>query len=380
LIFGLLICLLIVTIYDYCLAEDISKNPNKLILSAQKGDPVSQFNLANHYLGGTGGLSRSKEKAVDWYKKAANQGHVGAQYQLGSFHTIGYGVQRSNAEATKWFLKAGNQGHLDSQVLLGNYYYEGRYFVGPEYKYTSDDQPNYAESMKWYKKASDQGHVESAFKIACIYKNGLGVAKNDAEATKWFQKAADRGHFYSKRILFDKIEKGPFYSLSGGKLIDAIYRNDKKTIEEIETTSGLKSLNSGSSLLNLVANKYMYAFNQNWPYCHQREKRRRRFSVTIEEKRYQNIYGMDMGSVPSWTSSATYVVPIEFSSLLEKLGSNMGSDHMEMAAKFFRLKKVVKIFDGIDILQQQNKCDSPDIKQFEKNLISLTTQSLKTKR
>ncbi|MDY6880199.1 MAG: tetratricopeptide repeat protein, partial [Thermodesulfobacteriota bacterium] len=241
-------------------------------------------------------------------------------------------------------------------------------------KYNADPQ-DYVEAMKWFKKASDQGDVDSAFKIACLYKNGLGVPKNDAEATKWFQKAADQGHSYSKKVLFDRIEKGPFYNLPGGKLIDAIYRNDMKTVKEVEITSGLKSLNSGSSLLNLVANKYMYAFNQNWPYCHQREKRRRRFSVTIKEKKYENIYGMDMGSIPSWTSSATYVVPKEFYYLLERLGSNMGSDHMEMAAKYFRLRKVIKIFDGIDILQQTNKCDSPDIKQFEKNLISLTTRS-----
>ena len=38
-----------------------------------------------------------------WYLKAANFGHVGAQYNLGAAYYLGYGVPQDYVEAHKWF-------------------------------------------------------------------------------------------------------------------------------------------------------------------------------------------------------------------------------------------------------------------------------------
>ena len=42
----------------------------------------------------------------EWVKQAAEKGHVGAMYNLGTFYVEGVGVEKSNAEAFKWFKRA----------------------------------------------------------------------------------------------------------------------------------------------------------------------------------------------------------------------------------------------------------------------------------
>ena len=48
------------------------------------------------------GFAGARE-ALRWYLKAAEQGHVGAQYNLGAAYYLGYGVPQNYVEAHKWF-------------------------------------------------------------------------------------------------------------------------------------------------------------------------------------------------------------------------------------------------------------------------------------
>ena len=50
-----------------------------------------------------------QEASVDC-KKAAEQGNVVAQFNLGSMHEKGYGVKQDYFEAFKWYQKAAKQG------------------------------------------------------------------------------------------------------------------------------------------------------------------------------------------------------------------------------------------------------------------------------
>ncbi|MBO7321300.1 MAG: sel1 repeat family protein, partial [Bacteroidales bacterium] len=59
----------------------------------------------------------------------------------------GEGVEKNYTEAVKWYRKAADKGHLDAQYNLGNRYYNGE---GVE--------KNYTEAVKWYRKAADKGH------------------------------------------------------------------------------------------------------------------------------------------------------------------------------------------------------------------------------
>ena len=60
----------------------------------------------------------NKAKAVKWYRRAAEQGNVDAQYSLGDMYARGDGVPEDDAEAVKWFRLAAEQDHADAQFSL----------------------------------------------------------------------------------------------------------------------------------------------------------------------------------------------------------------------------------------------------------------------
>ena len=64
-------------------------------------------------------------EAVKWYRKAAEQGHAKAQFNLGLTYYYGEGVPKDVAEAVKWYRKAAELGNADAQRILGSLYYVG---------------------------------------------------------------------------------------------------------------------------------------------------------------------------------------------------------------------------------------------------------------
>jgi len=79
---------------------------------ANQGDADAQFNLALLYKLGAG-IPKDIKQAVYWYTKAAEQGHVNAQYSLGSLYLDGDGqeVPKDFKQAVYWYTKAAEQGH-----------------------------------------------------------------------------------------------------------------------------------------------------------------------------------------------------------------------------------------------------------------------------
>ena len=67
-----------------------------------------------YYLGGMfssgRGASQDYGEAVKWYRKAADQGQVGAMEELGRIYERGWGTAKSPAEAARWYRKAADQG------------------------------------------------------------------------------------------------------------------------------------------------------------------------------------------------------------------------------------------------------------------------------
>jgi TPR repeat protein len=57
------------------------------------------------------GLGKDKAEAVKWYRMAAEQGNVDAQFVLGYLYYSGEGVEADTDEAIKWYRKAADQGN-----------------------------------------------------------------------------------------------------------------------------------------------------------------------------------------------------------------------------------------------------------------------------
>ena len=70
-------------------------------------------------------MPKDDAEAVSWFRKAAEQGHAGAQYNLGLKYARGEGVPKDDAEAVSWYRKAAEQGHAGAQFNLGLMYARG---------------------------------------------------------------------------------------------------------------------------------------------------------------------------------------------------------------------------------------------------------------
>ena len=56
------------------------------------------------------GVKQDYTKATSWYRKAAEQGDAGAQFNLGCMYANGTGVKQDFVEAARLFRKAAEQG------------------------------------------------------------------------------------------------------------------------------------------------------------------------------------------------------------------------------------------------------------------------------
>jgi TPR repeat protein len=161
----------------------------KLHKLAEKGDPNSQYRLSEKYEYGWG-IEEDKDVALRWLKKAAEQGHEEAQYEMGNRKS--FGENEDKEEACKWYKKAAEhykkaaeQGDAEAQYKIGFLY---SLCEGVESEFLNE------ESIKWYKKAAEQGNAQAQYEMGEIYFEGYGVRQDDALAIEWFKDAAKQGH------------------------------------------------------------------------------------------------------------------------------------------------------------------------------------------
>ena len=150
--------------------------------AAEQGDVNAQCELGRMYDHGWG-VEQNYAEAVKWYRKAAEQGHAIAQRNLGMMYANGEGVTKDAVEAVKWYRKAAGQGYVNAQFLLGMMYYNGEGVV-----------KDAVEAREWFRVAAEQGHADAQFSLGVMYYKGEGVAKDAAEAAKWFRAAAEQGN------------------------------------------------------------------------------------------------------------------------------------------------------------------------------------------
>src|SRR5437588_11451343 len=68
---------------------------------AEAGDAPSQFNIGLMYLDGVG-APQSDQKAVEWFRRSADQGYAKAEKNLGALYAVGRGVRRDYVGAHMW--------------------------------------------------------------------------------------------------------------------------------------------------------------------------------------------------------------------------------------------------------------------------------------
>ena len=144
----------------------------------------SQSLLKTSYVEGGDSRDQDQKNGLIWYAKAAENGYIAAQYGLGNMYHDGFFLEQDFEKSRLWYMYAANQGHMDAQYKLGRLYENGE---GVE--------RNYKEAVAWYSKAAMQGLVHAQTKLGSFYTRGRrGVPKNENEAVKWYTKAAEQGN------------------------------------------------------------------------------------------------------------------------------------------------------------------------------------------
>jgi len=86
------------------------------------------------------------------------------------------------AKASECFIKAAEHGHVIAQYNMGDHFYHG-WGVSQDY----------AKSAEWYRKAAEKGNNMAQTMLAYCYENGQGVSQNYTKAVEWYGKAAAQG-------------------------------------------------------------------------------------------------------------------------------------------------------------------------------------------
>ena len=87
---------------------------------------------------------------MEWWTKAAEQGHVDAQFNVGLVYNRGEGVPKDAAKAVEWWIKAAEQGHASAQ-----------YNVGWAYRYGEGVPEDMVLAYAWFNLASVNGDKPS---------------------------------------------------------------------------------------------------------------------------------------------------------------------------------------------------------------------------
>jgi len=118
-------------------------------------------------------------------KRRADEGDGESQARLGFAYATGRGVDRDPTQALIWYEKAAESGHVAAQYNVADMCLARR---------------DYDAALSWFSKAAASGDPDASFNIALLHQRGLGVARDDAEALRWFVLAAEAG---SARAMYD---------------------------------------------------------------------------------------------------------------------------------------------------------------------------------
>lgn len=179
---------------NFAIASDMdTKTPRELINDFEKyrkkalnGDAESQ-----HILGFIYRITGKKTEAVRWYNAAAEQKYAGAQFAMGNIYSKGMaGIKPDMRKAIDYYKKAAKQGHVKAQNNLASLYYYG-----------NGVRQDFEKAISWYYAAAKQGYPKAQHSLGQMYEVGEGTTKDLRWAYMWYKFAADKGFIESRSAI-----------------------------------------------------------------------------------------------------------------------------------------------------------------------------------
>jgi len=179
----------------YLSRRDFRRGFPALLKLAEQGHAISAAQVASLYFEGRG-VTRDVDKALTWWRSAAERGDIGAQYALGSLYLFGNGgVQKNIEDGLRWLEAAGSQGHLQTLMLLGSLYSGQDGFP-----------PDIRRAIHWYLMAARRGYVPAQRALGRAYL--AAVPPEPDKAARYLKPAAQLGDREAMRNLARLYEDG----------------------------------------------------------------------------------------------------------------------------------------------------------------------------
>ncbi|MFT5390653.1 MAG: TPR repeat protein [Gammaproteobacteria bacterium] len=128
------------------------------------------------------GVPQDYERAYEFYREAAREGHLRAMLSIGLMLNEGQGTPADPTEAAGWIGRSARAGLADGQYSYGVILMQGR-----------GVQKSYERALEWFSQAARAGHPQAMNNLGVLHANGLGTPANPVDAYAWFSLAEDAG-------------------------------------------------------------------------------------------------------------------------------------------------------------------------------------------
>jgi len=204
---------------------------DKQLTLAKVGDVDAQYQVGLAYETGAN-VTMDEAEAARWFRQAALQGNVEAQYHLARLVSRGTkGLKQDYPTALKLYQDAAAKGFAPAMDALGQAYQQGR---GTEVDLT--------KAAEWYQKAADQKLADAQNNLGMLYLEGKGVARDLNKAFTLFQAAAEQRDPWGLNNLGGMYEMGWGTTADKTKALDlyqqALAAGNDKAQANIERLQG----------------------------------------------------------------------------------------------------------------------------------------------
>lgn len=204
---------------------------DKQLTLAKVGDVDAQYQVGLAYETGQN-VAVDEAEAARWFRQAALQGNVEAQYHLARLVSRGTkGLKQDYPTALKLYQDAAGKGYAPAMDALGQAYQQGR---GTEVDLT--------KAAEWYQKAADQKLADAQNNLGMLYLEGKGVARDLNRAFSLFQAAAAQRDPWGLNNLGGMYEMGWGTTIDKTKALDlyqqALSAGNDKAQQNIERLQG----------------------------------------------------------------------------------------------------------------------------------------------
>ena len=214
------LCLLLIS--GICIAQE-GRSFEDLEKAAHDGDLQAQTEIGAMYLAGDG-VDQSYTKACGWLEKTSVNGSLESQAIIGTIcYFGGIGFHQNKVLAYIWSRIAENTSgkgtlsgtwpqtsHFTEKEIRDAEFLVSQWHPGKQIVYGSTDAqstlPN--ESFESIQKQALHGDAKAQFKLGIIYSLGIGISLDKDKAIEWVEKSANQGLAEAQSQLAEWYHEG----------------------------------------------------------------------------------------------------------------------------------------------------------------------------